>query len=46
MYSWPTFRLSLTAPFDGTVSEVSVATGDQVEEGSLLVAIEKQAEGG
>jgi 3-methylcrotonyl-CoA carboxylase alpha subunit len=32
---------SLTAPFDGIVSEVNAAEGAQVTEGTLLVRIEK-----
>ena len=32
---------SLTAPFDGIVTELNVGEGAQVTEGSLLVRIEK-----
>ena len=31
---------ALTAPFDGTVVELSASAGDQVTEGQLLVKIE------
>ena len=30
---------SLEAPFDGVVEAVSVAMGDQVEDGALLIAL-------
>ena len=31
---------SLTAPRDGTIAEVAVDAGDQVEEGALLITLE------
>jgi len=31
---------ALTAPFDGTVAELSAAPGQQVSEGQLLVRVE------
>jgi biotin carboxyl carrier protein len=34
---------ALAAPFDGVVAEVSCAVGDQVQEGALLVQLEKEA---
>ncbi len=34
---------SLTAPFDGTVAELSAETGGQVSEGTLLVRVERDA---
>jgi 3-methylcrotonyl-CoA carboxylase alpha subunit len=33
---------ALTAPFDGTVAELSAATGQQVSEGQMLVKIEAE----
>jgi 3-methylcrotonyl-CoA carboxylase alpha subunit len=33
---------ALTAPFDGTVAELSAATGQQVSEGQLLVKVEAE----
>lgn len=35
---------ALTAPFDGTVSEVNTAEGDKVAPGDILVVIEKKEE--
>jgi len=35
-------ELSLTAPRDGKVSSVTVAAGDQVSEGALLVELEEE----
>ena len=32
---------TLTAPFDGQVTEVSAAAGDQVSEGVVLVRLER-----
>jgi 3-methylcrotonyl-CoA carboxylase alpha subunit len=32
---------SLTAPFDGTVAELSAASGGQVSEGMVLVRIDR-----
>ena len=37
---------SLTAPFDGIVTELNVGEGAQVTEGTLLVRIEKADEQG
>jgi biotin carboxyl carrier protein len=31
---------ALTAPFDGTVAELSAAAGQQVSEGTILVKLE------
>ena len=33
---------SLTAPFDGTVAELSAAQGQQVTEGQLLLRVEAE----
>jgi 3-methylcrotonyl-CoA carboxylase alpha subunit len=33
---------TLTAPRDGTIAEVTVAEGDQVEDGALLVRLESE----
>ena len=33
---------SLTAPRDGTVAEVAVRAGEQVEEGALLITLEPE----
>jgi 3-methylcrotonyl-CoA carboxylase alpha subunit len=35
---------SLTAPFDGMVTELNVTEGAQVTEGTLLVRIERKGE--
>ncbi len=35
-------ELSLTAPRDGKVASVSVAAGDQVNEGALLIELEEE----
>jgi 3-methylcrotonyl-CoA carboxylase alpha subunit len=35
-------ELALQAPFDGFVTELSVATGDQVSEGAVLARIAKE----
>ena len=35
---------SLTAPFDGTVADLSASAGAQVTEGSVLVRVERAAE--
>jgi acetyl/propionyl-CoA carboxylase alpha subunit len=35
-------ELSLTAPRDGKVASVSVAAGEQVNEGALLVELEEE----
>jgi 3-methylcrotonyl-CoA carboxylase alpha subunit len=34
---------ALTAPFDGTVSELNASAGAQVREGQLLVKVEANA---
>ena len=34
----------ITAPFDGTVTELPIAVGDQVENGALLLTIEEPAD--
>ena len=34
---------SLTAPRDGTVAEITVRAGEQVEEGALLITLEPVA---
>ena len=34
----------ITAPFAGTVTELPIAVGDQVENGALLLTIEEPAD--
>ena len=36
---------ALTAPFDGTVAELSAAAGQQVTEGTMLVKVEADRSG-